>query len=129
MILLTKGVTNNNIALTLTELTTIVNVTYLFEFINDLSNVAYYFIGEDTSLHKKRYNQFSITEGINDPLNGSIELGDVGFYSYKVYEQDGNSLNPEGLNVVEVGKMKLLGGNQEFKRNEQTTTFKIYEPS
>lgn len=129
MIKLTKGIVNNNIALTLTELSVIANPNYLFEFTNDLTNVAYYFISADTSLHIKRYNEFSITEGISDPLNGSIILGDVGFYTYKVYEQSGTSLDPTGLNVVEVGKVKLLGENQEFTRNEQTTTFKTYDPS
>ena len=128
MILLTKATTNNNIAVTLSEFTTITNVTYLFEFINDMTNVSYFVISPDTSVHKERFNEFAIIEGVDDNLNGSLILGDVGFYKYKVYEQEGNSLNPTGLNIVEVGKMKLLGDNQEFTRNEQTTTFKTYDP-
>ena len=129
MIVLTKGTTNSNIALTLTELTTIDNVTYLIEFTEDITNDKFYLISTDTSVHKKRFNQFEIVEGVNDPLNGSIILGDIGFYKYNVYEQEGNSLDPTGLNIVERGKMKLLGEGTEFKRNEQTTSFKTYEPS
>lgn len=127
MIVLKKGQVNSNVALTLTELTTISNVTYLFEFKNDTTNNYYYVISEDTSVHKDRFNEFEITEGVNDQLNGSVELGDVGFYTYKVYEQEGNSLSPDDLNVVESGKMKLLGDNQEFTRNDINTTFKVHE--
>lgn len=127
MIILRKGQVNSNIALTLTELTTISNVTYLFEFKNDTTNNYYYVISEDTSVHKARFNEFEITEGVNDQLNGSVELGDVGFYTYKVYEQEGNSLSPDDLNVVERGKMKLLGDSQEFARNDINTTFKVHE--
>lgn len=127
MIKLVKGVINEGIALTLNEFVTLSNPNFLFEFKNDMTNDKYYFISPDLSAYKDRYNLFNITEGINDPLNGSIVLGEEGFYKYKIYEQEGTSLDPDGLNVVEVGKMKLIGEGQEFNRNEIDTTFKVYE--
>jgi len=127
MINLVKNQTNNNIALTLTELSELSNPFYIFEFTNDTTNVKYLFISEDLSNNKQRYNLFNITEGVDDVMNGSVVLGDTGFYKYKIYESETETLEVEGLNVVEIGKVKLIGEKQEFARQEQTTTFKTYE--
>ena len=109
MIKLTKGTTTSNIALTLTEKVTLSPVYFLFEFKNDTSNTKYYVISADTSTETERYNLFSITEGVDDQVNGSVILGDSGFYTYTVYEQSSSSnLDPSGLSIVETGKMKLL---------------------
>lgn len=128
MIVLSKNTTNTNIAITLTELSELSNPNYLFEFINSTSLVKYYCISEDLSDFKERYNKFTIVEGIDDPLNGSLILGEYGFYRYNVYEQNGTSLDPTGLNVVEVGKMKLTNGNAEYPTHTIIDTIKIHEP-
>ena len=127
MIILGKDKINENIALTLTELTTLTNVTYLFEFINSTDKQSYYCISEDLSNFKNRYNLFNITEGVDDPLNGSLILGNYGYYAYNVYEQQGTSLDPTGLNIVESGKMKLTNGNTETTTHAQQDTIKVHE--
>lgn len=132
MIKLTKDTTNSNIALTLTEKVTISNPVFLFEFINDVSlSTKYYVISADTSTETQRYNLFEIVEGVDDPTNGSVILGLEGFYKYNVYEQATGSTNldPTGLTVVESGKMKLLGDNQTFTKNEISREYVAHNPS
>ena len=129
LIVLAKNTTNENIALTLTEFTTITEVNYLFEFINETTQEAYYCISADLSHYKNRYNLFTIIEGVDAPLNGSLILGGHGFYRYNVYEQEGTSLDPTGLNKVESGKMRLTNGNESYPTHTITTTIKVHEPS
>jgi hypothetical protein len=130
VIKLTKGQTNSNIALTLTEKVTLSPVYFLFEFKNDTSNTKYYVISADTSTETERYNLFSITEGVDDQLNGSVILGDSGFYTYTVYEQSSSSnLDPSGLDIVENGKMKLLGTAQSFTEHSITTEYVTHDPT
>ena len=80
---------SNTVYLTLTEKTTIDSPTYLFILNSDNQNVDYAFIATDTATdaQKARYNKFTITEGVDDPLNGSIDLGPTGTYHLTVYEQ------------------------------------------
>lgn len=130
MIKLTKATTNSNIALTLTEKVTLSPVYFLFEFINDMTLTKYYVISSDTSTETERYNLFSITEGVDDQVNGSVALGDEGFYTYNVYEQSSSSnLDPSGLTIVETGKMKLFGDNQTFTKNSITTSYVVHDPT
>jgi len=130
MIKLIKDTTNSNIALTLSERVTLDPVVYLFEFVNDMSNVAYYVISSDTSLHTTRYNEFEIIEGVDDALNGSLILGDEGFYKYTIYEQSNPlNLDPTGLTVLERGKMKLIGDSQTFIKNTIDTDFIVHDPT
>lgn len=130
MIVLTKATATSNISLTLTEKVTISNPNFLFEFINDASNVKYYVISADTSSYTERYNQFEITEGASDPTNGSLILGLEGFYTYNIYEQaSSTNLDPTGLTIVETGKMKLLGDNQTFTKHSIDTDFIVHDPT
>ncbi len=80
----------NILTVTLTEKSTLPNPIYLFKFTNQTSNVAYWFISEDTSQFKQRYNQFLLIEQADaipqDSLNGVIELGLEGRYDYEVYQ-------------------------------------------
>lgn len=130
MIKLTKGTTTSNIALTLTEKVTLSPVYFLFEFKNDTSNTKYYVISADTSTETERYNLFEITEGVDDQVNGSVILGDSGFYTYTVYEQSSSSnLDPSELSIVETGKMKLLGTAQSFTEHSITTEYVTHDPT
>ena len=85
---------------TVTELTTIANPEYLFEFIEEMTNESYTCILADTSLYTSRYNEFTITDGsdLNFPIDG--------YYTYKIYEQANGSGNtdPTGLTMVEQGR-------------------------
>ena len=83
MILLQQD-TVNSVVVTLTELTTISNPFYLFEFISGDTNESKIFVADDVSTSKSRYNEFNIelTSGIEDLLNGVIKLPLKGFYQY-----------------------------------------------
>lgn len=80
----------NILTVTLTEKSTLPNPIYLFKFTNQTSNVAYWFISEDTSQFKERYNKFLLTEQENstplESLIGIIELGLQGRYDYEIYQ-------------------------------------------
>ena len=92
MIILQKATTNTDLILTLTENTTLAIPVYLFVFTSE-ANVAYPVISTDlaTAAQKARYNKFTITEGANNPTNGSLILGNTGVYDLVVYEQSSTS--------------------------------------
>lgn len=105
MIQFTKG-QSNTLTLTLTENSTLTNPIYLFQFNNQQTNVDYYFIANDTSQYKERYNRFVIASG-TDTLNGEIELGNEGFYNYYVYET--NLATTSGLSNAEDAVPYIVG--------------------
>lgn len=132
MIVLTKNASTIFVA-TLWEKTTITSPVYLFEFKNDLTKTDYYCIMSDTSTNIDRYNKFTFTEGVNDALNGSLILGNGGYYEYRVFEQvSTTNLDPSGLTIVETGKMKLIDTTEEpnfTQHSVSPTTNIVYNPS
>jgi len=129
-IVLQRATTNEKIALTLTEKTTISNAYYLFVFESDQTKQSYYVIGNQT-LNSTRINLFTITEGVSDPVNGSLILGHDGFYKYTVYAQTSSTnLNPDLADEeVEVGKMKLISDYvPRFIQHEILTQYRVHEP-
>lgn len=103
--------TINKVILTLAEKTTLVGANYLFEVYNDMTNIYKYFIAQDISTNKVRYNEFLITENTTElPLIGQINLIQAGFYKYKIYEQaSSTNLNPLlALNLIENGKLLFI---------------------
>jgi hypothetical protein len=128
---LIKGEINNNIALSLAEKTTITDAYYLFCFQSDQTKLKYYLIPTDlsTTEQRKRFNKFTITEGIDNPLNGSIILGLAGRYHYTIYEQDNDTnLDPAGLNIVERGIMNLKGDlPTRYVAYDNNVTYTVYE--
>lgn len=109
MILIRKNTVNNNI-LTLSEKTTLNNVVYLFEIINDQTKNNIYFISQDISVNKERFNEFNITDNITENhLMGIVNFPLKGFYKYNVYEQTSTTnLSPIGLNLIDKGKLKVI---------------------
>lgn len=103
----------NIIVVTLYENSTVSNPIYLFELVNQQSNVKFYFISTDTSTNITRYNRFELIETENaDTLNGEVELGAEGYYNYTVYQTDLLTLDglteaseavPNIVKTVEVG--------------------------
>jgi hypothetical protein len=88
MIRINKGETNT-VTVTLFENSTVANPIYLFQFVNQQSQVSYYFIATDTSAYLTRYNRFEVTETTNpDTLDGEVELEHEGFYDYYVFQTD-----------------------------------------
>lgn len=106
MIYIEKGQVNT-FALTLSEVTTLVDPFYLFVF-EDEFNTAVDPIpweGVDTSDYPYRYNLFTMEEGVDlDLVKGQ--------YTYKVYESpiavDINT-NTDNLNLIEEGRMVVSG--------------------
>jgi hypothetical protein len=123
---------SNVVVLTLSEKITISSPNFLFEFINNQTQIKYYCISADLSLYPERYNKFNIVVKTTtpSPLVGEIQipLGDE--YTYNVYEQvSSTNLNPSGLTVVENGLMtydKIITSRVE---QESTLTRKAYEPN
>lgn len=120
----------NTVALTLAEKSTITDPTYLFEFINNQTQVKYYCIAADSSVYKERYNLFTITvqNTAPSPLLGQIKvpLGDE--YNYNIYEQvSTTNLNPAGLTVVESGYMTFDKSLTTRREYDGTTTRRAYE--
>ena len=133
MIKLTKDTTNSDIALTLGEYNDfVVSGEYLFEFVNDTTSTAYYVISDDTAtgVEVVRFNKFEIIEGADDPVNGSIILGEEGFYTYSVYLNTvPDNLDPTGLTSLEDGKLRLEGTAQSFTKHSISTTFIAHDPT
>lgn len=110
MIYIDKGQLNT-FALTLTEVTTLVDPFYLFVFEGEYNTAVepIYWIGTDTSNWPTRYNLFTLEEGVD------VELI-KGQYKYSVYESadpitiDENT-NTEGLNLIEEGRMVVAGAS------------------
>jgi len=123
---------SNVVVLTLSEKITISSPNFLFEFINNQTQIKYYCISADLSLYPERYNKFNIIVKTTtpSPLVGEINipLGDE--YTYNVYEQvSSTNLVPTGLTVVENGLMtydKIITSRVE---QESTLTRKAYEPN
>ena len=123
---------SNVVVLTLSEKISIASPNFLFEFINNQTQIKYYCISADLSLYPERYNKFNIIVKTTtpSPLVGEIQipLGDE--YTYNVYEQvSSTNLVPTGLNVVENGLMtydKVITSRVE---QESTLTRKAYEPN
>jgi len=98
------------IVLTLTEKTTISNPNYLFEFKDNQTKELIYFIAQDTSSFKERFNKFTITEKANpNNLIGEVELILDGQYAYTIREQASTTnLNPSLSGaIVETGKVTV----------------------
>lgn len=124
MIVYTIGQQTETIV-TLNESTTIENPYYLFVFTNVVTKVVINKIvnsADDTSEHPERaniYNFNTIT---------LFQNAVAGQYSYEVYEQSSSTnTNPNGLNLVECGKMLLQPANELIQQGyEPTTTYNGY---
>jgi hypothetical protein len=125
MIQLIKGQTKD-VIVTLTELTTLANVYYLFVFTHETTKAVINVIknsSSDLSQFKYRYNKFTFASGLF--TNASI-----GKYTYEVYEQlSSSNTNTTGLNLIESGKMDLNVSATPvdvFNEYSAPTTFSTY---
>jgi hypothetical protein len=132
----------NIITVTLTEKSTLPNPIYLFKFVNQTSNVAYWFIASDTSQFKERYNKFVLIEGDYftplDSLEGKIEIGLQGLYDYEIYQTtllDISTLDsaidaiPFIDKTVEVGLVDVVFAAENITKYQvETETNIVYQP-
>lgn len=110
MIYIEKGEINT-FALTLTEVTTLVDPYYLFVFEGEYNTATepIYWVGADVSNWPQRYNLFTLEEGVDvDFVKGQ--------YTYSVYESatpitiDENT-NTDELNLIEEGRLVVAGAS------------------
>jgi len=134
---LQKATTNTDIALPLEEETTLVNAVYLFEWWNDQSKVKYYAICQDVSTAgaaRDRANKFDITLGVDDPLNSSLILGNVGRYHVTVWEQlSTTNLDPtlcDNTTPIYRGTCNVFDTEaSQYNTHTQTITYTVHEPT
>lgn len=110
MIYIEKGEINT-FALTLSEVTTLVDPFYLFVFEGEFNTATepVLWSGVDTSNFPTRYNLFTLEEGVDLELTR-------GQYTYSVYESDeeiivDENTNTNGLNLIEEGRLVVAGGS------------------
>jgi hypothetical protein len=108
MIYIEKGQVNT-FALTLTEVTTLVDPFYLFVFQEEFNTTADPILweGVDTSSYPYRYNLFTMEEGVDIDFN-------KGQYTYSVYESSTPiiiDINTDltDFNLIEEGRLVVSG--------------------
>lgn len=107
MILLQRG-TTKTVVVTASEKVTLPATVFTFTFTHDLTKAQVVISPAiDASPHPERYNSFDINAALFDNL-------DNGFYTYKVTDQGGN--------LLELGKMKLVGTKTSPVQYEDTPT-------
>ena len=134
---LQKATTNDNVGLTLAEDTTITNPVYLFEWQNDQTKVRYYAICQDVSIAgpaRERSNLFNITLGVDDPLNSSLILGNVGRYHYFIYEQTSTTnLDPalsDNTTPISRGTCNVFDDEvSQYNAHQITITYTAHVPT
>lgn len=128
-----EKLSSNSIICTLTEKVSIESPVYLFEFENELTHIKYYCIAADISIYPERYNNFIIVDKVSpNPLLGEIQLIDLGFYNYTVYQQHSTTnLDPtDTLGILEIGKMKFITPATSIEiYNAQPSSIKVYQSS
>lgn len=108
---------------TVTELTTLTNPEYLFEFTEEQIDENLYCILTDVSTATTRFNEFSITDGVD------VTFPIDGFYTYNIYEQANGSgnLDPTGLTLVETGRAHVYVIDTARTEYTATETNSVYE--
>ena len=108
---------------TVTELTTVSPVHYLFEFEHEQSFEKRYCILANISTNTERYDEFTLIDGV------SLTFPYDGYYIYRVYQQTSSSnLNPALANgVVEEGRAHVYVNDSPSNEYNEQITFNIYE--
>lgn len=108
---------------TVSELTTITNPHYLFEFIEEQSGDKLYCILPNSSNGIPRYDEFLITDGLD------LVFPYSGFYTYKIYQQSSSTnLDPslsDGL--VEEGRAHVFDVDSPSNTYDYNVTNFVYE--
>ena len=108
---------------TVTELTTVSPVHYLFEFEHQQSFEKVYCILANISTNTERYDEFTIEDGVD------VTFPYDGYYIYRVYQQTSSSnLDPElSDGLVEEGRAHVYQLDSQGTEFSTNITFNIYE--
>ena len=111
------------LVVTVTELTTIPNPNYLFEFIHEQSFHTSSCILTNVSLGIPRFDEFVLIDGVD------VSFIYDGFYIYNIYQQTSSTnLNPifsQGL--VETGRAHVVEADSPSNEYDSPIYFNIYE--
>ena len=130
---LTKGVNNTNIPLTLFEKTTFSPVYYLFEFEHNYTKVKYYQVFTDISVAgpaRERANLFNIELVPSAAGANQIVLGNIGLYNLLVYEQSSPSnLDPTlAGDIIDRVPVRVIGDEDSiYIAHETVVTYVAHE--
>ena len=108
---------------TVTELTTVSPVHYLFEFEHEQSFLKYYCILPNLSTATSRYDEFVIEDGVD------VTFDYDGYYTYRIYQQTSSTnLDPDlSDGLVEEGRAHVYVQDSPDNTFTQNITFNIYE--
>lgn len=108
---------------TVTELTTIPNPNYLFEFIHEQSFNTQTCVLTNVSTTTQRFDEFVLTDGVD------VNFIYDGFYVYNIFQQSspGNldPVNSQGL--VETGRAHVVEADSPSYEYDSPIYFNIYE--
>ncbi|NBV92791.1 MAG: hypothetical protein EBR91_11595 [Flavobacteriia bacterium] len=108
---------------TVTELTTIPNPNYLFEFIHEQSFNTQTCVLTNVSTTTQRFDEFVLTDGVD------VNFIYDGFYIYNIFQQSspGNldPVNSQGL--VETGRAHVVEADSPSYEYDSPIYFNIYE--
>ena len=113
----------SNLIVTVTELTTVSPVYYLFEFEHEQSFLKYYCILANISLATERYDEFDIIDGVD------VNFDYDGYYTYRIYQQiSSTNLDPTlSDGIVEEGRAHVYVIDSPGNEFTSNITFNIYE--
>lgn len=108
---------------TVTELTTVSPVHYLFEFEHEQSFLKYYCILPNLSTATSRYDEFVIEDGVD------VTFDYDGYYTYRIYQQTSSTnLDPDlSDGLVEEGRAHVYVQDSPSIEFSTNITFNIYE--
>ena len=108
---------------TVTELTTIANPNYLFEFIHEQSFKEYYCVLNNISTATPRFDEFLLIDGVD------VNFDYNGYYIYNIYEQQSpGNLDPNNtVSMVETGRAEVIELDSPSNEYDSPIFFNIYE--
>jgi hypothetical protein len=112
-----------SLIVTVTELTTVTPVYYLFEFEHQQSFEKEYCILTNISTNKERYDEFSIVDGVD------VTFPFDGYYIYRIYQQTSSvNLDPElSDGLVEEGRAHVFETDSPSNEYNEQIIVNIYE--
>lgn len=113
-----------NLVVTVTELTTISNVEYVFVFEHEQTHQEVACILSDISTSGNRYNEFVVRDGVD------VTFPYSGNYLYSIYEQEAGTgtTTTTGLNMVEKGRIYVYTADDvKNEYSNDSLTDEVYE--
>jgi len=112
-----------SLIVTVTELTTVSPVYYLFEFEHQQSFDKEYCILTNISTNTERYDEFSLVDGVD------VTFPYDGYYIYRIYQQTSSvNLDPElSDGLVEEGRAHVFETDSPSNEYNEQIIVNIYE--